>query len=216
MMVSRRLLHSSKKLLSEHQPAVLRKFDVLSSSLPPSTLTIKSVGNHGITAGNTRVKGPAIILHDALLLWDVPQFGVGGPALSENPPATESGAANVNDPASPFHGWSSNVFKIFDLVEPKPGTPSIFDFIRETISKALHLMTTLNQKYWSLALDIKRTCFHPASKRTCTSSVFKSRSWTRGMQAQLTMCFCKKIEDLLLLFYQEFRHLLEQDEFWWT
>ena len=121
---ARRWLHASRRLLNEHQPAVLRKFDVLSSSLPPSTLTIKSVGNHGITAGNTRVKGPAIILHDTLLMWDVPQFGVGGPAAStENSSSakTPEASTKVEDPASPFHGWTSDVFKVFDVVEPKPG-----------------------------------------------------------------------------------------------
>ena len=63
--------------------------------------------------GDLRLRGPTVILNSSVFLWDVPQFGIGGPDVIET---------SKEDPASPFYGWTEDVFKLFDLVEPAPGT----------------------------------------------------------------------------------------------
>ncbi len=109
-----RALNSDKTTLS--------KFDVLGPALPPSTLLMRSIGNHGLTLGNLQVKGPCVVLNNALFLWDVPQFGVGGPeGFVENNLKSSPAASVVDDPSSPFHGWTPDVFKLFELAGPLPG-----------------------------------------------------------------------------------------------
>jgi hypothetical protein len=116
----RRFQTAAKAL--NNDKTTLSKFDVLGSALPPSTLLMRSVGNHGLTLGNLQVKGPCVVLNNSLFLWDVPQFGVGGPeGFVENNLKGLPSATVVDDPSSPFHGWSTDVFKLFELAGPLPG-----------------------------------------------------------------------------------------------
>ncbi|KAJ3414091.1 hypothetical protein HDV05_007125 [Chytridiales sp. JEL 0842] len=96
----------------------------LSGSLPPSTKLIKSVSNFGFQVGDLALKGGVIVLNNSVLMWDTLQYGIGSDVLvrEEENKAKEMGAGKevVDDPGSVFHGWTTDVFKVFEVVEPKP------------------------------------------------------------------------------------------------
>ena len=76
----RRSFHISKflqKEILESKPDNLNihKFSILSNDQK----ALKSVSNTGFTINNISVEGPAILLNKELFMWNVPQFGVGGP-----------------------------------------------------------------------------------------------------------------------------------------
>jgi hypothetical protein len=53
----------------------IQKFSILSNEQK----ALKSVSNTGFIINNISVEGPAILLNKELFLWNVPQYGVGGP-----------------------------------------------------------------------------------------------------------------------------------------
>lgn len=61
--------------------------------------------------------GPIILLNSSVFMWDVPQYGVGGPKGDVEP--LVEGA--YDNPASPFHGWTHEMLKVFELIDKKPG-----------------------------------------------------------------------------------------------
>ncbi|KAL2912360.1 NADH dehydrogenase [ubiquinone] 1 alpha subcomplex assembly factor 3 [Polyrhizophydium stewartii] len=101
----------------ESEIALLKQLDMLGSPTLYGKL-VSSVSSNGFTVADLAVIGPGIVLNNAVLLWDVPQYGVGGPDSL----TAESSAATpeFSDPTSPFHGWTTEMFKIFEVVEPTP------------------------------------------------------------------------------------------------
>ncbi|KAI8915684.1 NADH dehydrogenase 1 alpha subcomplex assembly factor 3 [Gorgonomyces haynaldii] len=102
---------------------MLRIFKRLNSTLSQHNIIdasranlISSISDYGFTVGETRVRGPCFIANQTTLLWDVPQFGVGGPKMDVDP--VKEG--EYNNPESPFHGWSLEMFALLEAMEPKP------------------------------------------------------------------------------------------------
>ncbi|KAI8902077.1 NADH dehydrogenase 1 alpha subcomplex assembly factor 3 [Globomyces pollinis-pini] len=98
-----------------------------------------SVSDTGFQLEDMKVKGPLIVLNSTVLLWDVPQYGVGGPTGDVEP--LEKGA--WTDTESPFYGWSTAMFKVFEIIEPKPeilvlGCGSILSQFPPTLMKYLN------------------------------------------------------------------------------
>ncbi|TPX57580.1 hypothetical protein PhCBS80983_g03751 [Powellomyces hirtus] len=94
-----------------------------SSAEPASSKLFTAVGNTGFTIGDMRMQGPVVVVNDAILMWDVPQFGVGSEqVVSQGANEDASGGTIVEkgDPASPFYGWDTDCFKIFEVVENVP------------------------------------------------------------------------------------------------
>ena len=78
--------NSASDLKAKHSEMLLKQF-----SLGIGTeKVVKSINNHGFKINNINVKGPAIILDKHLYLWNVPQFGVGGPSGDVEPIAKGS------------------------------------------------------------------------------------------------------------------------------
>jgi NADH dehydrogenase [ubiquinone] 1 alpha subcomplex assembly factor 3 len=96
----------------------ITKFDPSST---PSIPCITKINQHGITITNTLYKSPLIILHHQPILWNVPQFGIGGPDTIPN--------IQSQDPLNPFYGilfitysigWKPDYFEIFKSADPLP------------------------------------------------------------------------------------------------
>lgn len=132
----------------------LSKFDLFPSS---SQTLITSVGNYGITVGNVSLRGdlsklksgPVIIHQNKILLWDVPQYGVGG---------RSSKAPEVDDPSSPFHEWSFDMFNIFEAVDPSPEI-----LVIGSGAKSIPFPSIFSQKFQKLGtqlevVDSKNAC----------------------------------------------------------
>ncbi|KAI8926955.1 NADH dehydrogenase 1 alpha subcomplex assembly factor 3 [Entophlyctis helioformis] len=101
-------------------PDVLSQYSVLGS---PSVLGrgVYSVTNTGFAVSDLKVAGPVIVLNNAVLLWDVPQYGVGGPNGGvDDDDVARLPPGSIKDPASPCYGWTADMFKIFEAVEPTP------------------------------------------------------------------------------------------------
>ncbi|KAJ3044629.1 hypothetical protein HDV00_001555 [Rhizophlyctis rosea] len=97
------------------EPSQFSRLNILAP--PPRARLFSVVGNNGFTIGDLVVKGPLMVIGGLDVLWDVPQYGVGGPEG-----ATEGGdKERWNDPHSPFHGWTTDMFKVLELVEDLPG-----------------------------------------------------------------------------------------------
>lgn len=45
----------------------------------------KSMNNTGFKINGISLEGPAILMYGQLFMWDVPQFGVGGPKMDVEP-----------------------------------------------------------------------------------------------------------------------------------
>ena len=75
------------------------------------------ISNNGFTIGDTKVTGPVMVFNQTILLWDPPQYGVGGPDGDVDPLPKDA----FDDPRSPFHGWTTEVFGLLNVLEPKPG-----------------------------------------------------------------------------------------------
>ncbi|KAI9099422.1 NADH dehydrogenase 1 alpha subcomplex assembly factor 3 [Phlyctochytrium arcticum] len=112
---------------AESSTPSLRSFNVLSGAASSTTPSFHAVGNNSFTLGDVRLHGPVIVFAETVLMWDVPQYGVSKPV--KNGETIEEGAASivegsgrnvVNEPSSPFHVWSTDVFKIFELCQPVP------------------------------------------------------------------------------------------------
>jgi hypothetical protein len=76
----RKTFHTAKILQKEIlQPKTenlnINKFSILNNDQK----ALKSVSNTGFIINNISVEGPAILLNKELFMWNVPQFGVGGP-----------------------------------------------------------------------------------------------------------------------------------------
>ncbi|KAJ3156202.1 hypothetical protein HDU86_003965 [Geranomyces michiganensis] len=77
-----------------------------------------AVGNTSFTVGDLRMHGPVVVINDQVLMWDVPQFGVGSDAVI--PASGKADTTSQGDPSSPFYGWSVDCFKIFEVIEQQP------------------------------------------------------------------------------------------------
>ncbi|KAJ3009956.1 hypothetical protein HKX48_007655 [Thoreauomyces humboldtii] len=57
-----------------------------------------------------------------LLMWDVPQFGVGSKEVVGPDVDDVAGHVAVDevDPSSPFYGWTTECFKVFEVLENAP------------------------------------------------------------------------------------------------
>ena len=108
----KRSLNTVSRLFQKHSDGMnISKFDLLSSSLPSSSLVVNSITHHGAVVGDLTVEGPCIILNNTLFLWDVPQYGAGN---------IDPKVDSKEDPTSPFYGWTMDMFKIFECVGPRP------------------------------------------------------------------------------------------------
>ncbi|TPX71716.1 hypothetical protein SpCBS45565_g00791 [Spizellomyces sp. 'palustris'] len=129
-----RLYYTTSRLLSSSNtspdPSPLQTYNIFESP-SPSTKTFKSVGNTSFTVGDVRLQGPVVLINDTVFMWDVPQFGAGseeveitdtiidGETLIRQGAGSE-GKQIVDDPSSPFHGWTTDNFKLFEVTQPVP------------------------------------------------------------------------------------------------
>jgi uncharacterized protein len=141
-MILRRFFSSRSDLLS--------KFELFPSSENGNKL-ITSMGNHGLTFGNVSYKGPVIINQGQVFLWDVPQYGVGG---------RSSKTLEVNDPDSPFHEWSWEVFNMFENVDPCPEI-----LVIGSGAKIVPFPTIFSQNFQKLGIQLEII----DSKNACTT-----------------------------------------------
>lgn len=81
--MKRTFCSGSRRLLREVAKPDFTKFSILNPEM--KTQMMKKVTNTGFTINNISIQGPAIILNKQLLMWDVPQFGVGGPKGDVDP-----------------------------------------------------------------------------------------------------------------------------------
>ncbi|KAI9199570.1 NADH dehydrogenase 1 alpha subcomplex assembly factor 3 [Polychytrium aggregatum] len=125
----------------------LSRHDILAAALPPGARVPKAVTNFGFTIGDISIQGPALIVSGGtVLMWDVPQFGVGSDVVVEGldervQSAVEEGLET--DPGSVFYGWTAEVFKIFEVLHPTPEILVIGTGVRshplpENLRKYLH------------------------------------------------------------------------------
>ena len=97
------------------------------------------------------LRGPVIIHHGKVFLWDVPQYGVGGQS---------SKSTQVNDPNSPFHEWSWDAFNMFEAVDP---TPEIL--IIGSGAKTYKFPNIFSDKFHKLGIQLEVS----NSKSACTT-----------------------------------------------
>ncbi|KAI8585217.1 NADH dehydrogenase 1 alpha subcomplex assembly factor 3 [Geranomyces variabilis] len=132
--VSRRPLRAitCRHISSQNSPPSERldplvKYNIFptSSAEPASSKLFSAVGNTSFTVGDLRMHGPVVVINDQVLMWDVPQFGVGSDEVVSALDAStaQDGGAEVvlqGDPSSPFYGWGVDCFKIFEVIEQQP------------------------------------------------------------------------------------------------
>ncbi|KAJ3276872.1 hypothetical protein HDV01_002927 [Terramyces sp. JEL0728] len=121
---------------------------------------INKVTNTGFQVQDLNIQGPIIVLNQQVILWDVPQFGVGGPNDDVEPLDNN---VVCSDPSSPFYGWKTEMLKIFETVEPKPelllvgsgGTiSSVPKEIKEYINKLGIQVDVLNSRHASSTYNV--------------------------------------------------------------
>ncbi len=84
---------------------------------------IKGASSTTFVVGNYTIPGPVMILNNAIFLWDVPQFGVGSKQVEiETPLNSTPGKEVVSDTDSVFYGWTTDMFKLLEFLDPAPGT----------------------------------------------------------------------------------------------
>ncbi|KAJ1543949.1 hypothetical protein HK405_008958 [Cladochytrium tenue] len=88
---------------------------------------VQRVAAGSVRVGDVLAAGPVAVINGAVFLWDAPQYGVGGPdeaALDARVDAARRSEGSVemvvDNPASVFHGWTTDVLKLFEVVEPPP------------------------------------------------------------------------------------------------
>ena len=104
---------SGSNLKMKKSDSTLKKNSIFQNS---SKTPVKSISDNGFKINDVSIKGPAIVLNGQLYLWDVPQFGVGGPDDDVEP--LQPGA--FDNPSSPFYGWTLDMFHVFQVAENKP------------------------------------------------------------------------------------------------
>ncbi|KAJ3316071.1 hypothetical protein HDV04_000280 [Boothiomyces sp. JEL0838] len=110
---------------------------------------ISKVTNTGFHVQDLQIEGPIIVLNQQVILWDVPQYGVGDVVCT--------------DPSSPFYGWKTEMFNIFEKVEPKPellllgsggAISSVPQPIKEYINKLGIQVDVLNSRHASSTFNV--------------------------------------------------------------
>ncbi|KAJ3166620.1 hypothetical protein HDU88_003102 [Geranomyces variabilis] len=126
------LANTRRRISSQNSPPSERldplvKYNIFptSSAEPASSKLFSAVGNTSFTVGDLRMHGPVVVINDQVLMWDVPQFGVGSDEVvpaSDASTAQDGGVEIVlqGDPSSPFYGWGVDCFKIFEVIEQQP------------------------------------------------------------------------------------------------
>lgn len=87
---------------------------------PSVARPVDRVNDNGFGIGGMTLKGPMIVCNGKIILWDVPQYGKGGPAR-ENVEADEI----VEGPGL-FEGWTENMLSLFEVLEAPPGEHAWF------------------------------------------------------------------------------------------
>lgn len=104
---------ASKELKIKSNELLLNKYSILGSG---DKKAMKSINESGFKINDISIKGPAIVLNSELFLWNVAQFGIGGPRGDVEPLEKDAHP----DPSSPFYGWTVKMLKIFEIIEQKP------------------------------------------------------------------------------------------------
>ncbi|KAJ8331816.1 NADH dehydrogenase [ubiquinone] 1 alpha subcomplex assembly factor 3 [Batrachochytrium dendrobatidis] len=101
--------------------SLLQKYQLFGT---PSNIgkMVTSVSNNGFVCKDLKVVGPGLIINNTVLLWDVPQYGLGGPEGEFDAQGNSTAEKHVGeDQTSPiFYGWSTDMLKIFKVVDPTP------------------------------------------------------------------------------------------------
>ncbi|KAJ3180360.1 hypothetical protein HDU85_004065 [Gaertneriomyces sp. JEL0708] len=103
-------------------PITLQSFNVLAPT-GSSTRTFTSIGNTSFTLGDLHVTGPVCLINDQVLMWDVPQYGVGSEEVVVSDELIElegREGKRVDNPHSVFHGWGTDCLKLFEVVKFLP------------------------------------------------------------------------------------------------
>jgi hypothetical protein len=103
---------SAKELKIKSNELLLNKFSILGNGKK----AMKSINESGFKINDISIKGPAILLNSELFLWDVPQYGVGGPSGDVEPLESDAWP----ETSSPFYGWTDKMLKIFEIIDQKP------------------------------------------------------------------------------------------------
>ncbi|KAJ3257472.1 hypothetical protein HK103_004547 [Boothiomyces macroporosus] len=121
---------------------------------------ISKVTNTGFHVQGLQIEGPIIVLNQQVILWDVPQYGVGGPKDDVEPLDKD---VVCTDPSSPFYGWKTEMFNIFEKVEPKPellllgsggAISSVPQPIKEYVNKLGIQIDVLNSRHASSTFNV--------------------------------------------------------------
>ncbi|KAJ3342496.1 hypothetical protein HDU93_002255 [Gonapodya sp. JEL0774] len=96
------------------------------SARPDASLgvSVDRLTDDGAVINGVLYKGPVISVNGKVLMWNVPQYGKGGPVTEEG--AEARGASSGRDSLVPgtgglFDGWSTDAFKVFEVLEQPPG-----------------------------------------------------------------------------------------------
>ncbi|KXS11366.1 hypothetical protein M427DRAFT_60778 [Gonapodya prolifera JEL478] len=135
----------------------LASFDIFASTRPDPAvgIPIDRLVDAGTVVSGVQYNGPVLIVGGKVLLWDVPQYGKGGPeavdedGLSAGQGEGESDAAQTVTTAKDaqgtglFDGWSTDAFKVFEVLEHTPeilvfGTGAQFVPLPTVLRRYLH------------------------------------------------------------------------------
>lgn len=84
---------------------------------------IKGLSSTKFVVGSYTLTGPILLANNAIFLWDVPQFGVGSKELEIKDTLIQSKEIEYClDTESVFYGWTTRMMKIFEFIDPTPGT----------------------------------------------------------------------------------------------
>ncbi|KAJ3059640.1 hypothetical protein HDU98_004393 [Podochytrium sp. JEL0797] len=82
-------------------------------STPPNALQIQKVSSTTLTINNTIHTGGVFLLNGTVLLWDVPQYGIGLPS-------TTAAVPEGQEDDGVFLGWTKDCFGVLAMVHPMP------------------------------------------------------------------------------------------------
>ncbi|KAI9024134.1 hypothetical protein DFJ74DRAFT_643001 [Hyaloraphidium curvatum] len=114
-------------------------FEAMGVRTDPSVARlVDRVTDDGFGVAGITVKGPVIVVGGKVFLWDVPQYGKGGPPTSEKEGERIEGAGL-------FEGWTAGMLQIFELLEQPPeilvfGTGAEFSPLPNLLRRKLHML----------------------------------------------------------------------------
>lgn len=109
---------------------------------PQNAVQIDNIFDDGFQVSGLFLKGPVIVVNGKVLLWDVPQYGVGSSTLSTEGAKVEGKGL--------FENWTAEMLKVFEVLENPPeilvfGTGREFSPLPNVLRQKLHSLGIMTE-----------------------------------------------------------------------